>query len=307
MNCFRLSRPMLVAAFTAWLLCSLPVAVAKKPGNPGGGGGGGGTSISYKIIRLDTGNDLLEGRATDVNDSRFVVGSINTFLDDEEYSKAACWSVTGALNSSLTMLGDSGFVEQSTSALGCNDLSEIVGSAGDVHATDWSDSDAPLTSLPSPFNLSEAQDINNNGVACGFASSAGEYVASVWYFVRGQWRHVSLPHMGDPLQNEEGEPLPDQSVAFAIGDMGASSLIAIAGQSNGNAVLWTVIADADGHLVTGLAFILSGDSVATRLNGFQHGDTRLLEPLLNVFPQTVVNLIDVAAANKKGPSRFRVV
>lgn len=264
-------------ACVAILALSPVTALAQKGGKGGGGGNGGGsdngdgsgTSIQYQIIRLDTGDDQLEGSAADINDFRFVVGSVNVFVDSLERVKAACWSVTevdGSLGSSMAMLDDGGFFDESTTALSCNDAGEIVGSAGTVHASYWSDSDAELVLLPSPYSLSEAQDINNDGVACGFASSAGEYVASAWYFFGGQWQHVALPHMGDPFQDEEGNPLPDQSFALAISDLDELGVWTIVGQSNGNAVLWTATLNANGHVVAGPAFILAPDSVATGVN-----------------------------------------
>ena len=260
---------MALATVIVGAIC-VSTSYAQKGGKPGGGGGKSGPS--YKIIKLDTktaNGDILVGHARDVNDSRLIVGQIW----NGELWRAAYWQVTersGSFTSTWALLDDTGFEGYVTDARGCNNLGEIVGSAGDVIAAYWSSITGTLEVLTGPDDLSWAHAINDQGVICGGSGSldgANGSQAVVWYRVNGQYKQLVLPPLGDPGRDAFGQPLPDWSEAHAINNLNpGSGAITIVGQSNGDAALWMVTPDADDILFVAGALILDPGAWARGLN-----------------------------------------
>lgn len=266
------SSSVLRLALATMMVGSLCVSssYAQKGGKPGGGGGKSGPS--YKIIKLDTrtaNGDILFGIARDVNDSRLIVGQIR----DGELWRAAYWQVTessGSFASTWALLDDTGFEGFVTNPRGCNNLGEIVGSAGDGNAAYWSSTNGTLELLTGPDDFSWANAINDQRVICGGSGSldgANGSQAVVWYRVNGQYSQLVLPPLGATELDADGQLLPDWSEAHAINNVNESSgAITIVGQSNGNAVLWMVTPDADGILFVAAAMILDPSAWARGLN-----------------------------------------
>lgn len=253
------------------VLC-LATVYAGKPEKAGGGGGGSAGGLSYEIIRLETSDsngEPLFGCARDVNDSRLVVGQIS----DGVVWHAACWQVTedkGQFTSTWALLDDTGFEGFVTDARSCNNLGEIVGSAGDVNAAYWASTTGTLELLTGPDDLSWAHAINDQGVICGGSGSldgSNGSQAVAWHRVNGQYTYLVLPPLGDPGLDADGQPLPNWSEAHAINNLNPNSgAITIVGQSNGNAALWTITPDADGVLVVAASLILDPGAWARGLN-----------------------------------------
>jgi hypothetical protein len=125
--------------------------------------------------------------------------------------------------------------------------------------------------LPAPLDYSVAKDINLESVICGYSGSGNEFRALAWSQVGGQWQALELQTVGDPIIDEDGSPLPGQAFARAISDADSETgLITIAGDSNDNAVLWTVSLDqTTGALTEGTVTMLesgSSNSIAWCLN-----------------------------------------
>lgn len=250
-----------------------------KGGGGGGGGGGGDKGPSYQIVQLDTDDGTggtLAGNAFDINASRLVVGSVDLL--------AACWAVTeidGEFQSNLHFLDNSPFAY--SSAYGCNDSGEIVGTADDSLAVYWAGKNATVEGLPAPLAIGAAEAINNDGVICGWTSEGfdvdwDEQRALAWSFTGGVWQPLELPTLGNPGEGQYGTPLTDRAYAVAIGDADpVTGVITIVGQSNGNAVMWTVVLDSDGDLQNDSAMILdpgnaSGVNNSATVCGASGGD-----------------------------------
>ena len=115
----------------------------------------------------------------------------------------------------------------SSTALGINNLSQVVGGAdlanGKRHAFLWQNGTmTDLGTLPGD-QYTEAWDVNNNGVVCGGSSfsGGGGWNAFVWQ----SGVMTKLPHIS-------GTPTGD-SIALAVNDAGQ-----VVGVSNGASVLW---------------------------------------------------------------------
>jgi hypothetical protein len=268
----------LAAAIGLVLVCFTAAWAAPPEGKGGGGGGGGGgdKGPSYQIVQLDTDDGTggtLSGNAFDINSSRLIVGSADLL--------AACWTVTevdGELQSNLHHLDNSSFTY--SLAFGCNDGGEIVGTADDSLAVYWADKNATAEGLPAPLAIGSAEAINNGGVSCGWSAEGfnvdlDEQKALAWSFTGGAWQYLELTTLGSPGEDQYGNPLADRAYAVAISDADpVTGVIMIAGQSNGNAVIWTVALDGNGSLLAGPAMILDpGDASGINNSGTVCGST----------------------------------
>jgi hypothetical protein len=257
------------------------IAQAQKGGKGGGGGGVGDKGPSYQVIKLDTDDGAggtLSGCAWDINDSRLIVGSVDEL--------AAFWTVTdvdGELQSKLRFLDSFPFIYSTAS--GCNGWGEIVGQ-GDygLAAVYWASTGSAAVELPAPLPFRVARAINNSGVICGEsgAGAGADQKALAWSFTGGKWVYLELTPLGDPGEDEQGTPRPNQAVAIAVSEEDPDTgVITIAGESNGNAVLWTVMTDGSGGLLAGPTMILdygeaaglnnTGTVCGTRYNGGAEG------------------------------------
>lgn len=271
MKCFTVVMRVTTVAVACVLCCASPSWAGKSDKPRGGGGGDKGPS--YRIIKLDTDDGAggtLEGSAFDINHSRLIVGGVNVSIGGETRSKAAYWTVTeldGSFASDLRFLDDDGFTDTHTGAYGCNELGEIVGQADDAIGVYWADTNAAVEALPAPLPRTGAEAINLNGVICGWSDTGfdvavDEQRALAWSFTGGVWKYLELEVLGSP---EEGNQ--NRAHALAISDEDVDSgLITIAGESNGNAVIWTVILDVNGALLAGPATILDLGAKATGVN-----------------------------------------
>ena len=250
-----------VAFATVLSVLVLPVQAGKPGGKPGGGGGGG---TSYNIIKLDDADGTLGGAAFDINKGRLIVGGVNDSLSGEEVARGAYWTVAKvgrSIESTLHFLDDGDFTQ--TGAYGCNEAGEIVGAGAmaqeDLTALYWADRDAAPQPLPVPsgFPRSGAEAISNDGVICGWSGtlpdSQGRITASALV-----WR-VTEAGVKGPLVLETLDPDPDGKdfvIAYVVNDH-VDGVVTVAGESNNNAVMWTVTLTEDGGLAGGSATILS--------------------------------------------------
>lgn len=256
----RSTRTLLIAgAFLS--LCGPATVESGKPSNKGGG-------PSYEVVKLDDIDGTIEGFAYDVNDSRLVVGIAQDYITNAQV--ACCWSVVKSkrtYQSTLQLLDSSQLVQ--SQAKGCNEAGEIVGSgldaSGDALAIYWAGRNELAQPLPTPPGDAPygAAAISIDGVICGNSVTVpGEETSAL------VWR-VTPDGVWGPLELEALDPDPsgaDYVVANDVCDQDADGVITIAGQSNGNAVIWTVTLSNEGGLLAGPSSILSSDANAHAIN-----------------------------------------
>jgi hypothetical protein len=242
-------------------------ASAKKGGKGGGGGGGGATEEGYVIAQLDTANGVgTQGRASDVNDLREVVGSIRLPTGD---LAAAFWTITqtnGAIESTLSLL-DGGI-----SAIGINNLGEIVGQTyddfGNAVGVYWPSPTSVAINLPllPGHDRSVPQGISDDGMICGSVSISGQG----WQSTRAVAWRVTMSNgdivISDPVELPSGGP---GSGASAITNNDASGFAQVVGfqDSNQTALSWTVQSNTDGSLsLASPPIVLDSDADALGIN-----------------------------------------
>ena len=247
-----LRHSIIAGALSLFLLS--PVA-AKKPVDDGVGF----SSVDMTLTTFD-GVEYTSGVAWDINDpdsqtnQRSVVGSVWTGDSD---LLAAYWDVSPdgkSLESALWLL-PGGQV-----ATGVNQDGEIVG-CGIVDSQTvglyWEHPfQAPLTLAPlAGHTTAEAYAINRGGVICGISSSPSAYDAVAWrvhevdsgLVVFGPLRLGAIPLAGEPYDKTGATNLNDNVNGIAE-IVGTGFHFVDNGESVGEAVTWSVAANADGSL-----------------------------------------------------------
>ena len=151
----------LVIVYTILAAQGQSALAQKGNGKPGGGDGGGSTSTSYTVLKLDDANGALPLSSyqgvMEINNVGGVVGTVEL----NGSSAAAHWQI-GSNGTQLTLLPS-----LYSSATGCNNFNEVVGTTSELGASYWP---SPVNQ-PTPLGdgrFSIPSDINDAGIVCGF-------------------------------------------------------------------------------------------------------------------------------------------